>query len=351
MLQGYSNATPNSKGDETMRYKGITVRQRKDSNTWYARWITNGKEHRISGKTQKEVYKKLKSSLQPQIEYKITFNSWIDKWFELYQQNNRESTKQMFIQTRKKYFTTNLFKKDITQVSTLELQEFINSFTTPRMKKRIYQYVRNIVNKAYRNEIIPKDISINLVVPQYKADEKHALTRDEEKLFLKSAIQNDGVIFVIQLLEGLRPGEGLALEWEDINFKDKTITINKSITRDESDTLTKNKSSNRIIPLFKQTEELILPFKSNGRIFKYKNNAKRKLFNRILKNADLSNISEHELRHTFITRCAEKNIAEHIIQKWVGHQIGSSVTKSVYTHASIESEKESITLFESQKEY
>lgn len=349
MLQGYSDASAKPKGDDTMQYKGVKVVQRKDNNTWYARWMEKGKTYRISGKTQKEVYLKLKSSLQPkQIEYKITLNDWIDKWFDLYQQNNRESTKQMFIQARKKYFKTPLFKKDITQVTTLEIQEFINLFDTPRMKKRMYQYLKNIIDKAYKNEVIPKDISINLVAPKYKAGEKQALNRAEEKLFIQTAIQNEGVIFVIQLLEGLRPGEGLALEWEDINFKDKTITVNKSITRDESDTLTKNKSSNRIIPLFKQVEELIIPFKSMGRIFNYKNNAKRKLFKRILKLANLDDFSEHELRHTFITRCSERGIAEHIIQKWVGHEIGSTITKSVYTHASVESEKESITLFETK---
>lgn len=40
----------------------------------------------------------------------------------------------------------------------------------------------------------------------------------------------------------------------------------------------------------------------------------------------------HSLRHTFITNCQDNRIPEHIIQNWVGHVIGSKVTKSVYTH-------------------
>lgn len=40
----------------------------------------------------------------------------------------------------------------------------------------------------------------------------------------------------------------------------------------------------------------------------------------------------HELRHTFISRCHEKQIDEIIVQRWVGHTIGSSMTKAVYTH-------------------
>ncbi|MDR2047070.1 MAG: hypothetical protein LBP79_04110 [Clostridiales bacterium] len=50
----------------------------------------------------------------------------------------------------------------------------------------------------------------------------------------------------------------------------------------------------------------------------------------------------HELRHTFITRCHEKQIDEILVQKWVGHTIGSTMTKGVYTH--IADDKELATL-------
>jgi integrase len=53
-------------------------------------------------------------------------------------------------------------------------------------------------------------------------------------------------------------------------------------------------------------------------------------------------ITMHELRHTFITRCHEKQIDEILVQKWVGHTIGSTMTKGVYTH--IADDKELATL-------
>lgn len=46
----------------------------------------------------------------------------------------------------------------------------------------------------------------------------------------------------------------------------------------------------------------------------------------------IRDISLHDLRHTFITNCKNKEIPEHIIQSWVGHTIGSQVTSKVYTH-------------------
>ena len=50
----------------------------------------------------------------------------------------------------------------------------------------------------------------------------------------------------------------------------------------------------------------------------------------------------HSLRHTFITRCQEANIPLHIIQRWVGHNIGSEVTTRVYTHTRELAELENI---------
>lgn len=51
------------------------------------------------------------------------------------------------------------------------------------------------------------------------------------------------------------------------------------------------------------------------------------------------------LRFTFITKCQEANIPEHIIQKWVGHEIGSQVTKKVYTKVRQQAEVENINIY------
>ena len=81
----------------------------------------------------------------------------------------------------------------------------------------------------------------------------------------------------------------------------------------------------------------------NKRIFEKVNTAKiKRLFAELQEKAELPKITIHELRHTFITRCHEKGIDEMIVQRWVGHQIGSRMTKAVYTHISNDKELEYI---------
>jgi len=63
---------------------------------------------------------------------------------------------------------------------------------------------------------------------------------------------------------------------------------------------------------------------------------------------NLPQLTIHELRHTFITRCHEKNIDEIVVQKWVGHAIGSRMTKAVYTHTTDDKEQEYINILNSK---
>jgi len=63
-----------------------------------------------------------------------------------------------------------------------------------------------------------------------------------------------------------------------------------------------------------------------------------KLFAELQEKAELPNITIHELRHTFVTCYHEKGIDEMIVQRRVGHQIGSRMTKAVYTHISNDKE-------------
>jgi len=98
--------------------------------------------------------------------------------------------------------------------------------------------------------------------------------------------------------------------------------------------------------MFELTRKILEKYKDldpNKRIFEKVYSPKLyKLFAELQEKADLPEITIHELRHTFITRCHEKKIEEMIVQKWVGHMIGSRMTKAVYTHIAVDKEQEYI---------
>lgn len=57
------------------------------------------------------------------------------------------------------------------------------------------------------------------------------------------------ILFKLLFFTGMRKGELLALKWEDIDFINKTISINKTITREHEIQTPKTQTSNRIISI------------------------------------------------------------------------------------------------------
>ena len=127
-------------------------------------------------------------------------------------------------------------------------------------------------------------------------------------------------------------------------LKEKTLTINKSLNQKNEISTTKNIYSNRVIPLFDKTYKMLLKYKNvQGRIFNISYLTCEREFHKITKElGSKTKYTIHSLRHTFITKCQEANIPLHIVQKWVGHNIGSEVTAKVYTHTRELAELENI---------
>jgi integrase len=153
---------------------------------------------------------------------------------------------------------------------------------------------------------------------------------------------------LICCLQGLRKGEMLALRPNDFDFVNNTLRIDESYDhRFPDDLLTKNATSNRIMPMFDTVRQVLLKYRSAEPTMRiYESIGRTSLFKRLERiykqNPDLPQLTVHELRHTFISRCHENGIDEMIVQKWVGHAIGSRMTKAVYTHIADDQERKYI---------
>lgn len=178
------------------------------------------------------------------------------------------------------------------------------------------------------------------------------MTQEDKRIFINHCLKTKKYIFLITLYQGLRKGEVLGITSEDININNKTLSVNKSLNDRGNIDTTKNNSSNRTMPLFDPTIKILkyINLNTTNRIFNISNATMQKEFREIIKYLGLNpKYTIHSLRHTFITNCQDSNIPEHIIQNWVGHTIGSNVTKQVYTHVQKDSNDINIiTLNQSQ---
>lgn len=165
----------------------------------------------------------------------------------------------------------------------------------------------------------------------------------------------------LQLLTGMRIGEVLARSRKDVDFKNMTLNINSTITRDSSGktvlgrhTKTYNKRTNvdkgqRYFPINSEIKNILkeeLKKKVTNiydlLFWDYKNNtfvSYQEINSWLARLNDKYHISakpltSHVLRHTFITRLREKGVDMKVIQYLVGHTNNSKITDEVYTSLS-----------------
>lgn len=348
--------------EQKVKYKGITIFKKQNCSTWYTRYRMSGKQHYISGKTQKDVYEKLKELLnennkKKSLELKeITYLEWQKKWLETYKSKNKETTLKTY-----KSFENNLsqkFKnKKIKNILEIDIIEELKNINGERQKQKIYEYLKDVFNKAKLNKILTTNILDFIEKPKYNKNTRSCLTSEEEKIFIekcKEIIKENSnqtkyaIFFLLMLYQGLRPGECLALKPLNFDLENNVLKITNSKNANSKEENTKNEQSIRNIPIFLNTLKLIqktkiLETKKDKYIFNFKHNAISENFSLILQKSNIKKYVPYELRHTFITRCKEKNIPEHVIQSWVGHEIGSKVTSQVYTHFDKTNEKNILT--------
>lgn len=328
-----------------MKYQGITIHKNKYCSTWYTRVRINGVQSYISAKTQKDCYNKLKKALkivsaetitiQPKQETVrgITLQEWHDKWLKLYKLGKVKETTLRDYASLIRHIPTKTFKKELKLIEAEELNEIINNCKATRQKQKLYEFFKALFDKAVLNEHITKNIMNKLEKPKHEKNHGIALTNKQQEELLNNCKDIENIdILLIALYQGLRRGEVLGLTIDNIDYENNTLTINKAWNEYNKWDTTKNKQSIRTMPLFENSKRILIKYKNQKeRIFNVTNTACTKMLEEVRKIMKMPKLHIKDMRSTFITRCKELNIPKHIIQSWVGHVIGSSVTDTVYT--------------------
>lgn len=158
--------------------------------------------------------------------------------------------------------------------------------------------------------------------------------------------QNIGVL--IALCTGMRIGEICGLQWANIDFSRRMISVNRTIGRvyDCSQKATikiestpKTKTSRREIPISPLLFSILRAIRHpNPEVYVVGNQlvskeprGYRDFFNRLLKRLKIPPIVFHGLRHTFATRCIESQCDYKTVSSLLGHS-NVATTLNLYVH-------------------
>lgn len=337
--------------------------------------------------TQKEA-SLAKSSLLLDIEKngfkKQTFDTYqhvYDVWIKNYENTVKEST---FVKTQrsfKNHILPYFSEMRIEKIDILTCQKFINTlFKKLKKFKMTFNYASLIFDYALTLGLIDRNPCKGITVPVQIAaivDEKKKMFYDKDELnhFLACMEkENNFKAFTLMRLlsfSGMRKGEALALTYNDLNFKDNTIRINKALTRGKDSKLIiqtpKTQNSVRTIDMDKETMGILKQWrtiqKKEYMVLGYNTLSKDQLIFSNYKNTylqpgktrkwllacqnkyGLKKITTHHLRHSHISILLEAGIPLKVVQERVGHAYSSSITLDVYAHASDKAKKDSAIKF------
>lgn len=323
----------------------------KKNNKWYIQYyLDNKKISRSSGLEATEKNKNyLKKLILPEIELKIARGEFgvskKDKSFKKYAQKyikykeNIKTYKELKNLTEK-YIIPIFEKREIDEIKSSDIKDYVYELEKDKTPKTIRKYLTplsGIFKLAIEDDIISKNPIDVISLKPHTKKEIEIFQKEEVNLILSKAeplwFKN---YLAIAFYTGMRIGEIIGLMIKDIDLKNKTISVNRTISNGKI-TTPKTKSSIRVIPIFSKLESYIenqlklakkenriYLFSKNGQYFSGANHLRGNTTDgrwvKLLKKCNVEYRQIYSTRHTFITNMLNSGkLTITQIAKMVGH--------------------------------
>ena len=352
-----------------------TVRLRKDGR-WEGRMVVGydgkgcPKTKNVLAKTKAECVEKLEKlkeqlgKVKPEkIRPDMPFGDWMEFWYQNYSKPKLRATTRSGYEGRiYGHIIPELGKIPLNKLTQNDLQQFYSTLKksgrmlhadhygeglSDRMVRACHANCRMALERAKNEDLIRDNPAVGCKLPPKKGREMQVLTREEMQRFLIQA-KEEGYfeLFLLELTTGLRRGELLALQWNDLNVKTGELHITKQVYRTKEDGLLisqpKTKSSIRTVILPPSMLTILLEYKKTvDSRWMFPSPVKEdspldpntviRRLHIILDHAQCKQVRFHDLRHTFATTALSSGMDVKTLSAMLGH-VSAATTLDIYTH-------------------
>lgn len=306
---------------------------------------------------------------------------YLDFWMEEYVKLNlKYNTYENYRFTIKNHIDGYLGKKKLTDLSPALLQNFINAeFKKGYSKKTMtitHSVLKNALNMAvYPWGLIKQNPMLYVKIPKY--EERPTTKKDLKIISLEDfdhmlEITPEGHPFYIPLnigfYTGMRVGEVCGLTWDNVDFSNGTITVEKQMVKNDGEWVygtPKTSSSNRTIFIGQTLLAILKKHKKQqlenrmkyGKLYIDSNAVCTKEYGELvtpsvvkwntkrISNALSLSFNFHSLRHTHATLLLENGAKMKEISERLGHS-RISITMDTYSHITDKMRNETVDIME-----
>jgi integrase len=290
---------------------------------------------------------------------KMLFREYITDWLNDKKNSVKKQTWEGYEVLIRTHIIPVLGNVKVSSLTPNILQKFINdlmdSHLAPSSVRKIYAILNNALSKAEKWGMIPKNVASLIEKPKLIKTEMKVWDKEEVNRFLDVAKEDRlHIAFLLAITTGMRQGEILGLKWEDIDFKEGTLSIKRILSHNGKELLSegKTKSSIRTIYLDNVTIEALKHHRTmilqeklvSGQDYRDHNliicttkgtsvnprNLSRK-WKELIKMSGIEEIRFHDLRHSHATLMMEQGVNPKVVAERLGHS-DVRLTMNIYTH-------------------
>ena len=167
-----------------------------------------------------------------------TFGYWSDKWIKLKKMD--VSDKRWRTYDSRRHYLDSLSGAPIAKITPAHIQEIIiEAATSPSeatgkpLARQTLIEIKNIAGQIFKlaieNRVMDYNPSEFVKIPKIAAEATREPLSEEQQRWVREYPHRAQTAAMIMMYAGLRRGELLALQWSDIDLKNNTITVNKSV--------------------------------------------------------------------------------------------------------------------------
>lgn len=300
----------------------------------------SGKWRTVSSTDPKKLFERLEELKKPKA---ITFGLLIDEWKEEHDAESAFKTAETYAAPCRR-LKEEFVDIPADEITPLELQHFLGRLARQKYSRRNVQLHLTVIRLVCQRAVLLGKMTVDpssvLAVPKGLAQKRREVPDDSAlAAVLASQGEEMGLYALTLLYTGLRRGEALALRYEDIDRKSRTIHVRRSLQFVPNYPEVKEPKTEAGVRdvHYPEALEKLLPKKKSGPVFpgpdgkSYMN--KGNFIYRWKKYCEAigHNITSHQLRHYYATAMYEADVPVLAAQAQLGHK-NATTTMSIYTH-------------------